>query len=541
MSNLIGHEEWSNKPAHTQVYLATHDGADKRLPHRERSFISFTYGGKHIEDFSLIATINGDRMERQLYGEFNDLTSTYDVIDGQFYWGSHFNNNTLSLQLSTDEITEQKLQEFKAWFRPGPGKELILAEYPNRGIIARVSKAPEYHMLPFEKRVQQKFNNIIYEVSTTVYRGDINLEFIMDDPFWYSIYNVLPTYGQDGAEDWFKTLGINLTGDAAANSLMANKDYLKIILEDGVPAQEMFDNVTQLITGNIKNNVSTHPRVGGGNYSGTVVKVGDRLFSSSLIITSNNNLPSAYLYYAGNAPAPTALSFEITPQIDTVNGNYISNPLNKLYKQAYEKSTGTTVNWPNYNKIVVGKQEFQFTTPSIYTGYNQALSIISSCEIGESIVDIRIKLIEGVNEYYSRAFALGTLEYLAQNNVSVVDSTTSNIKGNFKQAFSLQMKKFLVGPSGNTISPATFTFDSKTGIATGTFNIYEYDDNLDVVSSGTHQENVGDMIYNKYLYLDETNRYNDVGKITTEECTPISTDYPTALNNFDIQYKHMYL
>jgi len=66
----------------------------------------------------------------------------------------------------------------------------------------------------------------------------------MDDPFWYSIYNVLPTYGQDGAEDWFKTLGINLTGDAAANSLMANKDYLKIILEDGVPAQEMFDNVT---------------------------------------------------------------------------------------------------------------------------------------------------------------------------------------------------------------------------------------------------------------------------------------------------------
>jgi len=103
------------------------------------------------------------------------------------------------------------------------------------------------------------------------------------------------------------------------------------------------------------------------------------------------------------------------------------------------------------------------------------------------------------------------------------------------------MKKFLVGPSGNTISPATFTFDSKTGIATGTFNIYEYDDNLDVVSSGTHQENVGDMIYNKYLYLDETNRYNDVGKITTEECTPISTDYPTALNNFDIQYKHMYL
>jgi len=97
MSNLIGHEEWSNKPSRTQVYLDTHDGADKRLPHRERSFISFTYGGKPIEDFYLIATLKGDRMERQLYGDFSDNTSTYDVIDGQFYWGSHYTTNKLEL------------------------------------------------------------------------------------------------------------------------------------------------------------------------------------------------------------------------------------------------------------------------------------------------------------------------------------------------------------------------------------------------------------------------------------------------------------
>jgi len=62
----------------------------------------------------------------------------------------------------------------------------------------------------------------------------------MDDPFWYSIYNVLPSYGQDGAEDWFKTLGIAQENNTAdENSLMANKDYLKIILEDGVPTKEM--------------------------------------------------------------------------------------------------------------------------------------------------------------------------------------------------------------------------------------------------------------------------------------------------------------
>jgi len=81
-TTIYGNEVESTGALHTQVYLATHDGADKRLPHRERSFISFTYGGKHIEDFNLIATLKGDRMERGLYGEFADNVSTYDVING---------------------------------------------------------------------------------------------------------------------------------------------------------------------------------------------------------------------------------------------------------------------------------------------------------------------------------------------------------------------------------------------------------------------------------------------------------------------------
>ena len=45
---------------HTQVYMATHNGEGEksRLPFMNRSFISFSFGGKYIEDFNLIATIN---------------------------------------------------------------------------------------------------------------------------------------------------------------------------------------------------------------------------------------------------------------------------------------------------------------------------------------------------------------------------------------------------------------------------------------------------------------------------------------------------
>jgi len=70
-----------------------------------RSFISFSYGGKNIEDFNLIATVSGDRWQANGYANFNDLTTSYDVLDGQFFWGSHYSTYELSLELSTDGIT----------------------------------------------------------------------------------------------------------------------------------------------------------------------------------------------------------------------------------------------------------------------------------------------------------------------------------------------------------------------------------------------------------------------------------------------------
>jgi hypothetical protein len=66
----------------TQVYIATHDGAGNYLPYRNRSFISFSFGGKNIEDFDLIATIDNDFLERRLYADFEDNVSDSEIWDG---------------------------------------------------------------------------------------------------------------------------------------------------------------------------------------------------------------------------------------------------------------------------------------------------------------------------------------------------------------------------------------------------------------------------------------------------------------------------
>jgi hypothetical protein len=46
------------------------------------------------------------------------------------------------------------LDEFLHWFAAGKIRELILAEHPNRAIMARVSEPPRLSVLPFEKPIR---------------------------------------------------------------------------------------------------------------------------------------------------------------------------------------------------------------------------------------------------------------------------------------------------------------------------------------------------------------------------------------------------
>jgi len=205
---LQGTEVAQSGPPRTQVWQATYTGnritnskgenVDERRSYMHRSFISFSFDDpkaenpKRIEDFNFIAYTAGDRMERDAYGSFEDLTSTYDVIPGQFYWGTYFHQNTLTFDLATDGIEQTDLDAFKHWFRPGIIRELILSEHPNRAILARVSAPPRLKLLPFEHPVEMTMNNgRTYKTSTTLYKGEVELEFTMDEPFWYAKKNIL--------------------------------------------------------------------------------------------------------------------------------------------------------------------------------------------------------------------------------------------------------------------------------------------------------------------------------------------------------------
>lgn len=596
----------------SQVYNITHDGAGNSLPLDKLPFISFSYDGKRIEEYNFIATIDGS-LDRPFYGEFSYNTSESDVLDGQFYWGTHYNKNTINLRLVTDKITEAQLADFKKWLKPGPAKQFILAENPNRAIDVRVAETPSYaDIIPYEDRQKVMIGNTYYNYSTTYYRGFVEVSFEADEPHWYSLNNVI-----EGNVD---------------------EDKIKIMMEDNVPLDSMIkttdypihlgDRIYKVIS-------DTDPVECQAVFDNKGIFLEDTISSTSDTVAPN------YLFYGGTAPADTILKFTFTPKFEKENYDedvipdydYTSIPIflvgsaevGDAYTYSRSKAEEiyaggehsysslpkgliispankiTAANNANpYNVITIGSKQFKFTTPSIYTGYNQALTIMNKFKVGDSFLEARTAIREGVNEYYSRAWALAVMNKMGKQ-AAYVDQSTSKFKEKFKEAFDLEMFQFLYAEyrpdsqeARTTVWPAEITINSKTGEATGSFivKVISLDENGDPnIEVKKITENVGDMIYDSYIRLEERNHFiirqpeesqvssDDYGSIqsstttdgessdeegeetnnnndnevtsTTEPayglyvdktcCTEITTDYPGGLYDFDIQYKFEYL
>jgi len=215
-----------------------------------------------------------------------------------------------------------------------------LAEHPNRAILARVADPPQIELLPFEEKVEITINGIKYNTSTTLYKGDINISFVMDEPHWYAIVNILGIKNGDFYEDKWKVDPQGPDSEENYISIFASKDALKIMYEDGIPLGSMIEDSMLLGNGayaNVNNdrrscvwdeNVETEDPVpnrdglsgAGACIDGSVGGVTYRGFIAGPIIRANGEGIDAltrneagYFFYAGTAPAPTIISFDLTP------------------------------------------------------------------------------------------------------------------------------------------------------------------------------------------------------------------------------------
>lgn len=551
-----------------QVYQATHRG-ELRLSLMNRSFISFTYGGKHIEDFNLIATINNDRIERDGYASFNDTTTTYDNLDGQYYWGTHYKTNQLNFTLSTDGIDQPKLDEFLYWFHAGETRELILAEHPNRAILARVAEPPQISLLPFEDDVTITINSVQYKTKTTLYKGDIHLKLVMDEPHWYAIQNILGRkVKQNGTiryiDYWRPPTS---TDDSDYVSVFASQDALKILYEDGIPLGSMVgsnmllgNGVYASIDDDLKSRIYDPDLVKGT----ACIDAGDGLtgtIAGAIIDASGNGISSlsrgayAYFYYAGNAPAYTIIQFDITPQLNSEG--YVSVPRNSF----------TDSNTP-YNSIIVessNKQIMQLTTPNILTSYNKAISIFKKMiNITENEKykytweDVRATIRDSVRHQGAREWAIKIIDFAKAQAANQDNADSAHIDSIDK--IITAMSYFLYGMSNEensySLLKMQLRFNSQYGEAIGNISYRhpyvssdpaEWDDWKDFGEVKTVEEDIGDMLNSNYIIIREKNHPNADGRIINWSETDRSLshriyhDFDVPLTNLTITYKNMYL
>lgn len=543
---------------YSQVFLATHEG-ESRLPFMKRSFISFSFGGKNIEDFNLLVISNNSYIEKNGYSNFEDITTEYDILDGHFYWGTHYTNYNLTFSLATDEITETQLEKFLAWFSAGKIRELILSEHPNRAIMARVSEAPQLKLSPFEKKVSSMIAGREYKTSTTVYRGAINLTLIAEEPFWYSKVNIFGYLGQDGIyhDTWYDANGIE-------RSVYDDKDAIKIALEDNIPISGMIQNSMLLGDNKYANaeptGAQTAPQDSYNDDDWNQGQLKDEMYViaevdaegiwlrgarlAGTIISETGgilNFPpneNQYFYYAGNAPSAPIITFTLTPQFD-ING-YINSPANT-------KAQTNSTNGKKYNTISIESlnlKELNFTTPSVYTAYNQAIEIFSSMNVEQAWVEVRDQIRDKVKHPAVRAWSNKVISSFSNGLISSVQ--TSEVIN--------KMKYFLEDNDGNML-PSTFIINNKTGQALG--NLQYRDVNSTTISNWSsygdiriHEEDVGDMIYSNYLIIEDRNYPTKEGNVVawtpSSEETKIHShrikhNVATGLKNFFITYKNMYL
>lgn len=471
-----------------QVIEATKDRQGNPLSVLNRQFISFSYGGKLIEDFGLIACFPGDRLEKTIYAEFNDTTTEQSELDGQLFWLSKYNNGSLTFTLATDGMTGQQMEEFKAWFIPGVERELILTEYHNRAILARVAAAPNMSMLPFEHDVNVVIGGQTYSTKTSLYKGEITIEFTMDDPFWYAKESLI-------------------TSAAAA----LTKEQLKLIYEDGIPVLSMVSSTGTYLFAN-------NQKVVNGSIS-----------SSPLTLSgADNEQNDAYLYYCGTAAAKPEISFNIELEMNSSTGE-ISFPL------------GDTA---QYCRISLGVQpnrkDFLFWLPSDFSSYNAALEYVQDFT-GTSILDLRALIRDNTYSRYSQAWAIALIDAARNDPDHTYVSVDGEILSGFRTWFASQMARY----ANAAADSCSVTINSDTGMVYFTFTCLSYTggDLMDSDAQTTEETEItipaGDMVKSDYLILQDRNLPNAQGTIGSSECVMLTTN--SRLTNFKINYNYRYL
>lgn len=155
-------------------------------------YVGFTFNGIHSSQFGLKAVSSSNRYTRSLLPATADSTAEVNGIDGTYFFGSSFKNNTFNFSLAFDTVTEQELREMSHWLHNnGTVAPLIFDELPYIQYYARVTGNTTFKFIAFEDATYAR-----------VYKGEASVTFTAYDPYGYIVHKFLSEYNDENIGEW---------------------------------------------------------------------------------------------------------------------------------------------------------------------------------------------------------------------------------------------------------------------------------------------------------------------------------------------------
>lgn len=290
-----------------------------------KEYIDFSFAGRHISEFGLVAVTSGDRYQFAGSPEFEDETSNVNGVWGQYYWGTNFKTKTYSYSLATDGMTERQFEDFKYHFRPGHYGQFYEDAWFDRYCYVRIKAVVDFSFIPFQEEVEVAG----VKFPSRIYKGECKISFIQDRPFMYSFYQVLDS----------KISELGRGGDNAEAAL-------RMMYHSNIPARDSWTKNIKCATGSwfslpvIEKTTIIEKDENGKVIKRTVEEVEQA--DNSIIYPLASQIP---YYNPSTTRTETKIDFTLDRTITTVNPN-VWEPV--YFNEIYDEFTNTNI---PYNTI----------------------------------------------------------------------------------------------------------------------------------------------------------------------------------------------
>lgn len=547
----------------------------------EKEFIDFSFDGKHISEFGLVAVSDSDRHSTDASPSFSDETSKVNGLSGQYFWGTTFDAGKKNFKLATDGMTEKQLSAFKKHFIPGRYGKLMLDERVGRYCYARVSSVVTLSFVPFQEDIT--IQGVAFQ--TNIYKGEASISFEMDYPFWRAESNYIDTAAALTQESVRKAYVNNIPLSSSFYDELNINSKLIVGQPDTADSKIILDSplYRDILAALNSKQMSSFITNGDALYVGdaTYYLTKDGIAAQNTYdATKDKDKYKMVLYNASERSSPIDMtlkdqSITITPTTpyyinfarDSINATNTDRQYSMFFIRNYDEKITNVM---------------KYTNPALFYFINYVISLAYSYKdtIGANLVDFQSLLQEEIHHQTVLSWAVAGLRFISThaelyNQETGVFETSSITIYDYKgDAQTVKWYEYLNYWMLNFCAPASESEEGNPLLidiaeqngtcwtrngSLGTFTIeMNGEDNASFITYGRHSigtvlinlenlcENCGEMMLSEYLKVEGGSCLDDNLDIQPKTCYLLYNIKDNVLVELDkknivLEYRYLYL